>query len=527
MNGAFQQGHLTLFHHSTIPSFLLAHISRAFARHIPIRHPSTAARPAAAGLALPGTRYPACSGIALSVGRTVIGEPCEWMTNGSRLSAVLVALVLLCAGCSTSKVLPGRLSPGRSDLQLARPLAAGDSQSNPAIVEIPGGSTLVVWQEGWTGLGGKCAIRGCAMENGAPTNFFKISSEDDINERPAAALSRATDRVLVAWQTLSAGKQYDIVGVLLDRQGNRISDEIILARSPANDVQPALASDGNGFLLTWQTYAEASHGYAPMAARISADGEILDRQPMRLAPSAANARPSFNGKDYAVTYNSRDSVWIKRISVHGFEIDEEPDKPSSLMAVAPAIASDGKDFLVLAGAVPRPNPWGWHGPANITAGRLTSAGETPERELNRPLDFVKTADNGAPNILDRARWKGSKGWPATWRGDFPGTQNGTWPTPPVALATVAGDGYLAVWTRARISSFDPCVLTDRELWGAHVSSESTQMLGAPFPVATGPGIRTNPVAAPCGDDMLVVYEAPGTEGQTEIRYAFVKREAKP
>jgi len=454
----------------------------------------------------------------------------------------LLLITILAAGCGARTLTVGpeiRIGPPR--------FRKRRNQHIPQVCAVAKDQYLVVWQEGYAGVGGESSVLGCSVREGTPRRIFSIAlgipagigdeALQRTSEVPVVAHAARSGKALVIWQELVRGKQYDIRGFLFPSPSEEpppgLQDlsgmlprsahlpVLTLASTPHNEVLPSVASDGKDFLVAWAEYSPEAKSYAPVCARVSSEGKLLDKEPVRLSKSGAAPKAVYNGRDYVVVYDKRDSVWARRVSTGGELLDKEALKPSGLMGNAPAVASDGRDAVVLAARVPRPNAWGWHGPAAITAGRVTRAGKLPERELNKKMDYVVLASEGAANVLDRADWKGREGWPASWRGDFPGTTNGTWPTTPMAIAS-DGREYVAVWTRARLGAYDPCVFADLDLFAARVSRRA-RIRGEPVPAANAPGTQTRPaIASARRGEWLLVYESVRADGSVAVYGRLLK-----
>jgi hypothetical protein len=120
-------------------------------------------------------------------------------------------------------------------------------------------------------------------------------------------------------------------------------------------------------------------------------------------------------------------------------------------------------------------------------------------------------------LLDRAQWKGRKGWPAGIPGGFKTTENGYWPH---LYSTVCWDGrsWVAAWVRGRMSGMN---LVDHDVFASRVDPETMMPIGEPVLVAGGdaePGAQTVPALAAGTDGRsLLVYLCGQPDGTAQLR----------
>ena len=108
--------------------------------------------------------------------------------------------------------------------------------------------------------------------------------------------------------TFSGG---DIVGKRFDRDGNALGGDPI-AINPDWGYGSRVASNGEDFLVVWSFGSDFTQWDPPnrvdvMAARVSASGEVLDPTPIAIAATKADeVSPALasNGRDYLVAYAS-------------------------------------------------------------------------------------------------------------------------------------------------------------------------------------------------------------------------------
>lgn len=219
-----------------------------------------------------------------------------------------------------------------------------------------------------------------------------------------------------------------------------------------------------------------------------------------------------DGSQFVVAYGKGGSVYARRISADGRMLDEDPIKLGGQWEKGQAIASNGEVAVVIAARQPSSwSPWGWSGPGAISLGRVTRDGKTPERFSVGPDGL---ADGGFAGLLDRSTWKGRKGWPKGAPGGFKNTESGYWPG---HNSTVCWDGktWLAAWERKKVQS-----VTDLDIFACRVDPATMMPTGGPVLVAGGaaePGIQSHPVLVGLGDGTGVLfYLAVQDDGQLRM-----------
>jgi|GEM_PF-4587540 len=122
--------------------------------------------------------------------------------------------------------------------------------------------------------------------------------------RPPQLLRFSLATAVLSAATLAAGTDFPLSG-------------ITYAPAPGRQSPLAAASDGKSFLLLWTDLRPAAGLYA---ARVSGNGQLLDRTGIFLAPRAATATAVWNGSDYLVFLSDNDGsqvIWSLRISGDG------------------------------------------------------------------------------------------------------------------------------------------------------------------------------------------------------------------
>ena len=156
-----------------------------------------------------------------------------------------------------------------------------------------------------------------------------------------------------------------IVTINLSAQQERLGPEVRIAPSgPAGPAafeqdQPAVASNGEGFLAVWNDRREDTEEGVLYGARLNADGTPAHPFGRRIAKGirgAQLARIASNGSDYLVTWVGR-ATYTLRVDKDGTPIGALNTFPTFLLPQA--LASNGSTYLLLA-----------HTPASSSASRL-------------------------------------------------------------------------------------------------------------------------------------------------------------
>lgn len=160
---------------------------------------------------------------------------------------------------------------------------------------------VVAWRSGYLapgdlrqGMKFNADIVGCRVDKSGKTLDaapFVICQAPDLQDDPRAATGAG--EVLVVWHDLRNGKDWDVYGALINSDGKILSPDgpaapkpsgeggFLIAGGPHNQAKPQVAWDGNTFVVIWQNYTPGK-GYDVRAARVSADGKVLDPQGIQM-----------------------------------------------------------------------------------------------------------------------------------------------------------------------------------------------------------------------------------------------------
>ncbi|MFO7900323.1 MAG: hypothetical protein R6V58_14845, partial [Planctomycetota bacterium] len=345
----------------------------------------------------------------------------------------------------------------------ARALPRGDSAcQRGADVAYGGGGFLIVWQDGYHGLGGRSDILGLRLDrSGQPLDKkpIEICTHRAVQTEPTVAFCAGT--FLVAWSDLRNGKDYDLYANLIDPDG-KVKARDGFALSAAGRSQHRADATSNGvdtFFVVWQDHragkqAEVYGARIPAGKTAPADGAGR-----ALVPGASPA-VTFSGTNYFVYLGDSGCL----VGADGRVVVGKKRLWNERRSTPGDAASAGGRSFGFFNTSSWPDPWGWGGNGAVVGVSITPGGESPEFAATSHswYDLARNqADRKVRNVVDCARWRNHAGWPMGMPGGFKGSHEGTWPSGRPAAA-YNGRSLIVVWPRARFA--DRYQLGTRELY---------------------------------------------------------------
>lgn len=145
------------------------------------------------------------------------------------------------------------------------------------------------------------------------------------------------------------------------------------SRGALPEESPVIATAGDVSLLIWRAAdTTAANRFALFAARVDRAGRVLDASPIRVADTSCSLiapAVATDGKDFLVVWQQPLSVRAARVSHDGRLLDSAPILPSNALAFVncmstpPGIAWNGTNYLVV-----------WADGSNVYGSRITSGG---------------------------------------------------------------------------------------------------------------------------------------------------------
>jgi len=201
-------------------------------------------------------------------------------------------LSVLCLALAPTAARAGAAVGGAIDV--APGVAGTRSQMWPRSAWCEGSKTwLVAWREGHTNdmatdiWCARVSADGKALDPAG----IKVCSAADNQERPWVASDGKG--FLVAWEDFRNGKDYDVYAARVSADGKVLdADGFLVAGGADNQCHPAAAFAGGNYYVAWQSFAAESVRYLLYGARVSLDGKVLDAKGVVLTPPGGkNGRP--------------------------------------------------------------------------------------------------------------------------------------------------------------------------------------------------------------------------------------------
>jgi MYXO-CTERM domain-containing protein len=317
------------------------------------------------------------------------------------------------------------------------------------------------------------------------------------------------DDYLVAWHQYR-NVSWDVLAAIVTAAGTVAVNQITLART-AQEYEPAIASNGTTFLVTWTDgRTHDSSAYDIMGARLSASGTMLDPAGIAISRAQGDQKLSAvtsNGTDYLVAWQDQRNgtgvdVFASRVTAAGVVADAAglavtvaAEDQTSI-----ALASDGNDYLVA-----------WqelHGALDIYASRVTATGIVADPGgfvVSNAYDHQRSVSVASTGSQYLVTWETNFGIYASRVSTAGAVLDPTGlPIAPYDSAhrnpSVASNGtdYLVAWQRGYNNSHD--------IYATRVATDGTLLDPNPFEVAFATGEQTDAVVASDGADYLVMWQ---------------------
>ncbi|WP_108072245.1 hypothetical protein [Vitiosangium sp. GDMCC 1.1324] len=347
--------------------------------------------------------------------------------------------------------------------------AALAGQSRPR-VDSGGGTTLVVWTDLRTG---RPRVRGARVEGAdvRDPSGFAVSKAFFTQDTPAVAFGDG--RFLVTFAAAQDASRPDaktVLAVRVDDDGDTLDSPAlrVLRGAPAQRM-PAAAFGGGNYLVAWQDFRE-DEGPHIRVARVRPDGTVLDTSGLRLpsAPGASGPAVASDGRDFLVVWQEPGAgelaIRAARVSGSGALRDDTALELGTTTGLETrvAVAFGGGRYLAV-----------WSGGA---------PGAPPFSDLH--VFGARVARDGT--VLDLGGFLISP------------SERGDQVEPAVAFV---GGRFLVVY-RDRFLTF-PFVIN--RILGTRVTTEGTVVDPEGFVVVDRPGFEFDPAIASSGTQALVVW----------------------
>jgi MYXO-CTERM domain-containing protein len=147
---------------------------------------------------------------------------------------------------------------------------------------------------------------------------------------------------LVVWADQRNGGDADVYGALVTAQGTVTTPSgIAIGTGPENASTPAVASNGNAYMVTW------SDGYSdPVYGAVLSNTGAVVKAPFAVWGSGHSARVASNGQTFLVVWNYDGDVRHKLFDAAGNELTLAYFLFPGDTAYDPQVASNGTNYLV-------------------------------------------------------------------------------------------------------------------------------------------------------------------------------------
>ncbi|HEV7764811.1 MAG TPA: hypothetical protein VGQ76_07420 [Thermoanaerobaculia bacterium] len=123
-----------------------------------------------------------------------------------------------------------------------------------------------------------------------------------------------------------------------------VDSPVVYLSQSATWGRPAVVFTGSIYIVSWLGADRDLNPYV-MMQRVSTTGEILDPEPVTLAP-ALNATLAWNGTHALLAWSSANGLHAKRLTRDGVPVDTTPLQLSSVLVRQIAATSNGSDFFL-------------------------------------------------------------------------------------------------------------------------------------------------------------------------------------
>lgn len=211
---------------------------------------------------------------------------------------------------------------------------------------------LVVWQDSRYYKDLRDGIYGTLVNRegvASDTAGFLINNHATDQQFPKVCYGNSL--YLVVWQEVMSDTASAIYGARMSADGTVLDSDGILISYGQNASAPAIAFDGNNFLVVWISDSTV------YGARVGQDGVLHDQSPVAISSAlgAGCAHPAvaFDGAAYLVAWqdahNGNADVYAARLSTTGAVLDQLniPVSTHASNQRNPSVIFDGVDFLVV------------------------------------------------------------------------------------------------------------------------------------------------------------------------------------
>jgi hypothetical protein len=222
-------------------------------------------------------------------------------------------------------------------------------QLHPSAISFDGANFWAAWSETRFRETDLYLARVDASGASTPPEGTMVSGVPSREQEPAAASDG--NGWLAVWTDYRLGPEniyasrISAAGVALDGEG------FLVSRLPLGDLSrsPQVAWSGQSYLVVWERKPKDSIYLEIAAARVSADGQLLDPQPFVVTQAGKTPDVVWNGTDFFVVWSKGLSIEGARVSPSGQLRDSTPillSRTTNQFQEWPSVAWSGKVHLV-------------------------------------------------------------------------------------------------------------------------------------------------------------------------------------
>ncbi len=196
------------------------------------------------------------------------------------------------------------------------------------VVAFDGQNYFAFWHDSWTGNSDILGVRINTEGKILDSVFTNITFSGNKQVTPVADYISGNGTLLAVWSDYLS-EHSSIVGTRINpvEPYNLLDSRPFVIHTGKTDQQnPAIAGNGNVFLVVWEDYKEGESDI--LAKRVSTDGIVLDSQPVVVSnDEKLQGKPSvlFDGENFLVvwedTRNGTFDIFGRRVSPEGEVID--------------------------------------------------------------------------------------------------------------------------------------------------------------------------------------------------------------
>lgn len=423
------------------------------------------------------------------------------------------------------------------------------SQTYPSIT-FNGTNYFITWQDRRNGVynfdiyGARVSPSGYVID----TSGIAVSTADSSQCYPAIAC--CDTNYLAVWQDTrlwsnpnqDMDKQYDIFCTRISESGQVIdpSGMDLSIQRPADQYCPAVAFDGNNYLIVWHDFQNESfpeHNADIYGIRIDESGQILDSMAITISSATHDQllpKIAFGGSDYLIVWedhrnppNYGAAIYGARVSQSGIVLDPEGIEipcDDYYHGMGPSISFDGTNYLVV-----------WYTEyyyAGIRGARISQSGVVLD-SISFVIDTTFLCMGDAETSVKYGTDTYLAAW-IRWGGDIYCTRISTSGTVvdtiPIQISngqyrtfspSIAFDGnnFFIVWgdTRNSTSSYIDSI----DIYGARINQSGVLLDTSNIRISQGPGYQACPSVEFDGNDFLVVWQDSRSDSSYDIYGAKV------